>query len=254
MADTTQPTPPDRQLRQIPAGLIDQRIALHRLATYVVGPARYQQTERFGLRATEGGFGTPEFGDPPMRVRVANKAIFVEQNNETRTAPITSLQAAADFIGSTVDLETAAEHDSPLAGDLDADLGVSAEVVDFLGDWWALGTEALERLRADDASVDPSIVQLWPGHFDPAIEEGDEARRASYGASPGDGTSDEPYLYVSVWWPDRLSIGDNDYWNAEGFVGARMTYSDLAAFADPLSAGADFYRQGRDLLAASPDA
>lgn len=253
MAEPAQSSSTHR-LGQLPEGLVAQRDALHRLATYVIGPARYQQTERFGLRATEGGFGTPEFGEPPMRVRVAKKELVVEQGGNTRTAPITSLQAAADFIGSTVDLETAAEHDSPPPGELDTDLGVTEAVVDALAAWWALGTEALEQVRADDSSVEPSIVQLWPGHFDTAIEVGDENRRASYGASPGDGTSDEPYLYVSVWWPDRLAIEENDYWNAEGFVGSRMTYSQLRQADDPRQMAVDFFRRGRDLLAGSPEA
>ncbi len=253
MAEPTQ-TSSTPQLGDLPEGLVAQRDALHRLATYVIGPARYQQTERFGLRATEGGFGTPEFGEPPMRVRVTKNELVVEQDGNVRTAPITSLQAAAEFIGSTVDLETAAEHDSPPPGDLGTDLGVTEAVVDTLAAWWALGTDALEQVRADDASVDASIVQLWPGHFDTAIEVGDENRRASYGASPGDGTSDEPYLYVSVWWPDRLAMDENSYWNADGFVGSRLTYSQLSQTDDPRQAAADFFRQGRDLLAASPDA
>lgn len=244
----------DVTLLPLPSALPEQRDALHRLATYVIAPARYQQTERFGLRATEGGFGTPPFGEPATQVRVAGARLVVEHQGQTRTAAITTLQAAADFIGSEVDLATAAEHDSPPPGALDEELAVAPEAVDALAAWWALGTEALEQVRADESSVDASIVQLWPGHFDTAIEVGDENRRASYGASPGDAGSDDPYLYVSVWWPDRLSISGNHYWNAEGFIGARMTYQEVVQSDDPVAAATDFFRRGRDLLAAAPAA
>lgn len=242
----------------MPDRLVEQRIALHRLATYVIGPARHQHTGRFGLRSTDAGFGTPEFGDPPTRVRVAaidgTASLIVEHGSDIRSAAISTLAAAAALIGSRIDTELAAEADSPAAGALDAPLDVGAGAIAFLGAWWTLGTAALDSLRADDLSVDPSVVQLWPGHFDVAIEVGDDDRRASFGASPGDDSSTEPYLYVSVWWPDRLRLSNDPFWNAEGFVGARRTYREVAAADDPLATATTFFRTGRDLLAGAPDA
>ena len=238
-------------LPSLPDGLVECRIALHRLATYVVAPARHAATGKFGLRWTLGGFGTPFFGDD-VQVRVEGDQLIVQEAGSVRAAAITSLEAAAEFIGSPIDGETAAEHDSPPLGDIEANLGVRPEVTEFLGQWWGMGTAALEAVRADDASVDASRVQMWPGHFDPAIEVGDEDRRGSYGASPGDGTSDDPYLYVSVWWPDRLKIDKADpFWNAEGFVGARLGFSELAQSDDPVTMAADFFRSGRDRLVQS---
>lgn len=238
-------------LPAVPADLVRQRIALHRLATYVIGPARHAVTGRFGLRSTPGGFGTPVFGDE-RRVRVERDQLVVEGADGERRTAITTLSAAAAFIGSEVDTEIAAEHDSPPPGDLDEPLDVTAGVVDFLASWWALGTAALETVRADDASVDASEVQLWPGHFDPAIEVGDEDRRGSYGASPGDDGSDEPYLYLSVWWPDRLVLDSDDaFWNAKGFTGAVLRYAELAESDDPVATAAEFFRAGRDRLVAA---
>jgi hypothetical protein len=51
-------------------------------------------------------------------------------------------------------------------------------------------------------------VQLWPEHFDLAVELGDEAagRRAAYGVSPGDESVAEPYLYVSAWESDGFEF------------------------------------------------
>src|SRR5262245_10681805 len=39
------------------------RAELHRVAAHVIARRRFVVTERFGLRVTPGGFGTPLFGD-----------------------------------------------------------------------------------------------------------------------------------------------------------------------------------------------
>ena len=231
-----------------PATLAGTRTALHRLAAYVVAPTRYAAAGRFGLRATPGGFGTPRFGED-RRVRVDGTTIIDERGADARVAPITSLAAAAAHLGSDIDADIAAEHDTPALGDIGADLGVDSDAAAWLADWFAMAFAALDQVRADAESVDPSIVQLWPGHFDPAIEEGDDDHRASYGASPGDDTIPEPYLYLSVWWPDRLGIADDPMWQTGTFVGRTMAVSAFPIGADPVAVAADFWRSGRDALA-----
>ncbi len=242
-----------------PANLVAERRALHRLATYVVAPARHQANGKFGLRWTLGGFGTPFFrrdgSDADVQIRVEGTDLVLQTGDTAERTGISTLAEAARFLGSTIDAETAAEGDSPPLGDVDAALEVSADTVAFLDRWWGTVTAALEQLRADDASIDPSRVQLWPGHFDPAIEAGDENRRASIGGSPGDDSSDEPYLYVSAWWPDRLTIDNSDgFWNAEGYTGALLPLSELAGANDPIAAALEFFRKGRDRLAVASDA
>ena len=74
-----------------------------------------------------------------------------------------------------------------------------------------------------------------------AIGDGAAGQRATYGASPGDATSDEPYLYVGPWGEQDASL---PYWNAEGFTGAMLKYSDLRAADDARQAALDFYMQG----------
>jgi hypothetical protein len=56
-----------------------------------------------------------------------------------------------------------------------------------IADWFGFATHVLERFRTSGAE-EMSRVQLWPEHFDPAVEAGsaDRGQRASYGASPGD--------------------------------------------------------------------
>lgn len=242
------PAPPTL-LTPPPPTLAATRTALHRLAAYVIAPTRYAVTERFGLRATPGGFGTPRFGDD-RRIRVEGTTLVDEVGSFARRSPITSLAAAAEHLGSTIDGETAAEHDTPELGDVDEDLAVDAAAAAWLADWFAMAFAALEQVRSDAASVDASIVQLWPGHFDPAIEEGDDDHRASYGASPGDGAIAEPYLYVSVWWPDRLGLGDDPAWRAASFTGRVLPVSAFPGDADPVAVAAEFWRSTRDALAA----
>jgi hypothetical protein len=230
-----------------PATLTSTRLALHRLATYVIAPVRHAATGRFGLRSTPGGFGTPEFDG--RRIRVEGPQLIDETAGTSRTHQIGSLSAAANFLGVDIDSETASEHDSPAVGDTEADLGIDAAASEWLGAWFAMAFQALEQVRADDASVDASEPQLWPGHFDPAIEVGDEDHRGSYGASPGDGGIDEPYLYLSIWWPDRIGVDAEDpSWNAPSFTGAVLRASDFPADQDPVQVAAGFWREARDRL------
>ena len=234
----------------VPADLSATRTALHRLATYVVAPVRHQATGRFGLRAAPSGFGTPEFDG--RRIRIQGLELIDEAaDGSSRTSPITSLNSAAEFLGTAIDPDTAAEGDSPAVGDADADLMINEESSLWLGEWFGAAFEALEQVRGDELSVDASEPQLWPGHFDPAIEIGDEDHRGSYGASPGDHTIDEPYLYLSAWWPDRLNLDAEDpKWNSTTFTGSVLRLSDFPEGADPVAVAAEFWRDGRDRLAA----
>ncbi|MDH3302510.1 MAG: hypothetical protein OES24_18575 [Acidimicrobiia bacterium] len=228
--------------------LVETRLALHRLATYVVAPVRHRQNGKFGLRWTQGGFGTPFFGQD-RQVRVEGTSLIDQRDGEVRVTPIGSLEDAARFLESEIDAETAAEHDSPDVGDVDERLAVDASAAELLGNWFGMAFAGLEVLRADATSIDPSRPQLWPGHFDPAIEVGTDDTRASYGASPGDHGSDQPYLYVSVWWPDRLDIDtDDSFWNASGFTGRILPLADFPADADPAVVAANFWRETRDRI------
>ena len=228
--------------------LVETRLALHRLAMYVIAPVRHRANGKFGLRWTHRGFGTPFFGDD-RQVRVEGATIVDQHGDDVRRTAITTLRAASEFLSSEIDPETAAEHDSPEVGDIDETLMVDAVAADFLGAWYGMAFAALEAVRSDEATVNPSRPQLWPGHFDPAIEIGGEDSRGSYGASPGGHGSDEPYLYGALWYPDRLDIDPDDpFWNGSGFVGRRKKLSDFGTDIDPVTEAADFWRETRDRL------
>jgi hypothetical protein len=223
---------PYRRLGPAPAGLAATRVALHRLAEQVISPARRFVNGKIGLRYTRGGFGTPFFGDD-VQVRVAGVELVVDSGGDERRAPITTLEAAADFVGRARLPEDLALHGAPLE--------VDPAAAAFLGDWYGFAASVLEELRADaGADVDPSRVQLWPEHFDLAVELGLEASdaRAGYGLSPGDEQHAEPYVYVAPW----VAPPAGELWQATGFTGAEMSYGELLAASDQRGAVLDFFR------------
>ena len=233
------------QLPQLPEDYPSALFDFHRLAYSVVAEARYQCNGKFGLRYVLGGFGTPFFGDG-MQVRVAGDQLAVQTAMRARSTTITTLREAGKFVGIAPGT-TAAEHDSPGLGDIDRPLDTRAEVGEFLGAWFGLATAALEELRFSGGVVDPERVQLWPGHFDPAIAVGDAdaGRRATYGFSPGDHAHAEPYIYVAAW-------GDVDrsdpFWNETSFNGASLCFSALAADDDHYGAAVTFLLGGYERL------
>lgn len=230
-----------RSLPKLPDNYLPALLDFHRLAIAVVAEARYQVNGKFGLRYTLGGFGTPFFGDD-TQVRVVGDRIVVQTAGQARSAVIGSLREAGNLVG-VAPGSTAAEHDSPALGDLDRPLDARAEVGHFLGAWFGLATAVLEEMRFLPGTVDPERVQLWPGHFDPAIAAGDagEGRRATYGFSPGDHSHDEPYLYVAAWG----NVDKSDpFWNEENFTGASLSFGSLAASTDHYATALEFMRSG----------
>lgn len=235
---------------QLPDSLQATRNSLHQLAFFAVSPARHKAVGRMGLKATPGGFGTPEYEGKVARV---DQNLLVHENGEgVATQTITTIRAAAEFFGNPYEAEWFADFHDPLTpADPDAELSVDPEAVSVLGDWFEFGFEVLNQVRSHGVEGDDvSEVQLWPEHFDPATEVGsyDRGERASFGASPGDGSHPEPYLYVAAWSEiDRA----NPYWNDESFNGATLGYAGLAKSDDPAQTALDFYLEGYRILHSS---
>lgn len=222
-------------LGPLPDGFATTVEALHRVAERIVAPARKPDNE-ISLRATPGGFGTPafEFEGVEHQVRVESAELIHTASEDERRAPLTSLATAA----------TAVSELLPVGAELDDDpLGIDEDSSRALGAFYAFADAALAEAGAADAATQP---RLWPEHFDLAIELGSEADgvRANYGASPGDENHDEPYLYVGPW----TAKVSGELWNARGFPGAELGYSELLAAADPAAAAVDFFRSRRDAL------
>jgi hypothetical protein len=208
-------TPPECLLPLPPSdALVATRIALQRIAVDTISPARREATGKIGLRATAGGFGTPLFGDE-RKVVVAGTWLVRKAHGEV-------------------------ESRTPIEG-------IDTQSAAFLADWYAFGANQLLELRTSaGAGAEPSMIQLWPEHFDIALELGSEAagKRANYGFSPGDEDHPEPYLYVGPW----IAPETGPLWNATGFPGAELGYSELLAAPGPVQAARAFLRTRFDAL------
>ena len=199
-----------KRLEPLPASFADTRTALHQVAGGVVAPARQPESE-ISLRYTRGGFGTPFFEQDGVDCQVRVEG------------------------GELIRQRGAQETREPLPG------AVDPAATRALGDLYGFACSVLEQLRADESEADSSLVLLWPEHFDIAIELGDQERgeRVNFGASPGDEAHEEPYLYVGPWDAGRAT---GELWNATGFEGAELSYSELLGAEDQRRAALDFMR------------
>ncbi|WP_419838017.1 hypothetical protein [Candidatus Poriferisodalis sp.] len=229
----------------------------HRLAYAVVGEARRVATGRFGLRSLERGFGTPVFdvamgraGEMECQVWVAGDELFATEGGVQRSTHITTLNAAAEFVGVSPGTQ-AREHDSPELGDTDRWLRVSTEVGEHLVAWYRLGANVLEQLSALPGAANADEIQLWPGHFDiaTAIGDAESGKRATYGLSPGDETHPFPYAYVGPWGEVDRS---DPFWNDPAFGGASLTYAEMLIAANPADAAFEFLFAGFDSINTEP--
>ncbi len=219
-------------LQSLPRGFAATRASLHRVAEHVLAPCRHRAVGKIGLRFTYHGFGTPFFGDG-RQLRVEDG----ELRDGEHCHELTTLEAAAGWVGIAPGAKTGV-YEPTTPGDLESLLVVHPRAARALGDWFGFGTSLLEQLRAEATDEDaPSRVQLWPEHFDVALDLGPDNARANYGASPGDAEHPEPYLYVGPW---QQRTGE--FWN-EPF-GASLGYAAILAGADPL----EFLRKGKSLL------
>lgn len=234
-----------KELGPIPKRFPRRRTDFHRLAYSVVAEARRVANGKFGLRFTKDGFGTPFFGDD-QQIRVEGVDLVVQTGDTVKSERISTLAAAGQLVGITPGTD-AAEDDSPELGDLDDDLIVDEASGEFIADWFGFATSVLEEFRLTPGLKDPSRVQLWPGHFDIAMEAGspDRDQRATYGASLGDGDHDEPYLYIGPWSDVDMS---NSFWNEHAFPGASVSYTDLLEEPDPREAAILFFQTGHQLI------
>ena len=239
-----------RPLPPLPArdAFAPTRAAWHTLAEHVLARARYDANGKIGLRYTRRGVGTPWFRhrDQDAQVRIEGTNVVVHEDGETHSAPMTTVTAAAELAG--VEPGAPEEVYAPATAlTPDTPLVVDARSVEFLGAWFGFAASVLEQLRAEADPADaPSRVQLWPEHFDLSVDLGDEraGHRGTFGASPGDASDPDPYLYVTHW----AHVGEDDYWNEEHFPGATLTVVTLAAAPDQRASALTFLRRGRDLL------
>lgn len=193
--------------------------------------ARYQSVGKMGLVVVDGGIATPEFGG--HRLALVNGLLHVDGTQH----PLTTLGEACELAG--VDPSAELPPALNIAGDTAAEISVDRDAFDALVDWYAFCQFLLKSVaELMTTEENPTEIQLWPEHFDVALEGGTEAARATYGGSPGDTYFSEPYLYVGP-----FHARNGDFWNT-GF-GAAITRRELQQWPEPLS----FYLEARRLLA-----
>jgi hypothetical protein len=231
-----------RRLEPAPEQLARTRVALHKVAEHVISPTRKRANGKIALRYTLGGFGTPFFGKD-VQIRVCGDALVVQVGERVQHGRLTTLEDAAEFIGFDLTRYDLAGADEPLQIDPLASA--------WLGEWFGFAASVLEQLRVESPKeLEVSRVQLWPEHFDMAVELGSEqeGRRATYGCSPGDEQHAEPYVYVSPW---EGVPEDAVLWNARGFRGAQLGLGELLEAKDQREFVLSFLRERRDALAVS---
>ena len=225
------------------------RSSLHRVAVHIVARARVEASGRFSLRLSPGGFGTPELAPDGRRVRVSGTNLVVESDAPGEAAARSlaiagsTLADLATFAGVDLSKQLDVGHDTPLVGDTDALINLDAGGASRVVVWFGLVAAILDRVLVElPDGASPTLPRLWPEHFDAAIEaQAHSARWVNLGGSPGDGFSDEPYLYVGPSTTDRP--GGAGFWNAP--FGAFRTWGQLSAdSADLVDAGAAFLLDG----------
>jgi len=127
-----------------------------------------------------------------------------------------------------------------------------ADARNELAAWFANADLALGRIEADytGKQLTASPVRCWPHHFDIAtlvsLDGGDpeHARSVNAGLSPGDGSYDEPYFYVSPWpYPEVAKLPPIPiwgHWHTEGFLAAVAPATRIVGAATPQKAAEEF--------------
>jgi len=229
-----------------------QRSALQRVASHVLGQARFRHDRLFDLVPLPGGFGTPAVGPHRERVRLVGGSMFIERvtgddvreltaTTEVVTVAGSSITELCGAIGFEPDADFWVGGDTPALGDPDEPIVLDSLSTQVLGEWYLLGQRAIDEAVASVPGADASVGRLWPEHFDYGIDlAAKPGARTNLGAAAGDGFRDEPYLYVGPWDPGRP--GSADYWNAP--FGALLGFAELDRSDDPLGRAIEFFLQG----------
>lgn len=233
------------ELKPLPDQYGSTRRALHQLAFFAIAPKRHAATGKLGLRCTDGGFGTPLFGDEEQ-VRFEAGRLVHQRGTNTDRIEVETLRQACDFLEipyREVWFEDFGDPLPPIGPD--ARLEIAPKAATALAGWLAFGDSVLVEERLIPDAVEVSDIQLWPEHFDLAFEMGSGPQRGTYGASPGDDSHDEPYLYLAAW--EKVDRSE-PFWNDTAFNGASLSYRQLLKADDPRGAALGFFQRGYSVL------
>ncbi len=150
--------------------------------------------------------------------------------------------ALARARGTAVSALARPEHDlpdHPVAHGAPFDTGAEGDALEALAQWYANSDLLLRAFARETPGASP--VRVWPHHFDIAtlvaldpVETDVEKRRTiGVGASPGDTSYAEPYVYVTPWpYPKERILSPLEgggVWHETGWFGAVLLCSTLCA-------------------------
>lgn len=180
--------------------------------------------------------------------------LALEKDEEVSSLPLPgqTLDEALAWLGETLSLRgagsaelTRPEHDLPAHPVASGGRFEAADAADLAqtADWFGGAHAALANLVASRDDAAP--VRCWPHHFDiatlltiEAADDPEEARTVGAGMTPGDGSYEVPYLYVTPWpYPsdtDALPALPHGRWHTDGWTGAVLVGTDLPEEPEPV--------------------
>jgi hypothetical protein len=240
------------ELAPLPADFAVTRDGLAQIVTHVMARRRDAATGRFGMRLGPGSIASPMFADEVLRLNATTllRERRVGDRPETKSIANSGVTLAelAAFAEVDLDASFSVGTDTPPLADVAAPLRIDQGSAAIIITWFGVAAELLDEVIASRPAADASAVQLWPEHFDLAVDMLAGRGRTNLGASPGDSYCDEPYLYVGPW--DARRPGDAAFWNAP--FGAVLRYAQVAAADEPREAMRSFLMHGLVLLDAHP--
>lgn len=240
----------------LPDRWAQQRHLAQRIATHVLGQARFRHDGLFDLVPLPGGFGTPPVGPARERVRLVGGSLFIERvvGDDVRELDATTqvemvvgntIRGLCNAIGFEPDPDFWVGSDTPPLGDPDEMIVLDSDTAAVLGEWFLLGQRAIEEAVASIPVATASVGRLWPEHFNFDIDLAAKPDiRVNLGAAAGNSSLNEPYLSVRPWGPKRP--GPAEYWTAP--FGATLTFAELDLVASPLGRAVEFFLHGLSYL------
>ena len=251
----------------LPGQLSDARLELHFAAQLVSAAGASLLTPEADFGHTNLGWDAAldvlagrRVGDEPVRAALVFESLelaVLEGRLERASHPLvgSTMEQALAWLGERIagnrtrlTLPVHDMPDHPIAGGAPfAEAGADARTE--LAAWFANATAAIHAAVSEDRRA--SSVRCWPHHFDVASlitvddeADAEEARSIGVGFSPGDGSYDQPYFYVTPWpYPpaDTLpGLSGGAQWHTEGWTGAVLTAEQV--ISKPASRQSDVVR------------
>ena len=238
----------------LPGELSQARLQLHWAAQLVSAPGTSLLPAAADFAHTNLGWDSKlmvlagrNVGSEPSRAGLVFEGLelaVIDEGRERSSMRLAghTLQEALAWLGKELADDGAAlappAHEMPShavgEGGVFSDAGTEARVE--LAAWFANAFVSIREAVANESTASP--VRCWPHHFDVASlialdagADAEAARSIGIGFSPGDGSYDQPYFYVTPWpYPDTEELpplAAGAHWHRSGWTGAVLTADQL---------------------------